>query len=196
MVIALSSHLTHVKPSPPVVIDQPDLFTHLFQGVFSFFFCLPHNMGLVRKVCSLWGAFLWNTKDRKMWNCFFPKKMNSFIFMKKVVFTRFFSYTTLIWGSGDYWMGKQIQFIWLVRRRGGVGIRSWIYILQTTQNNIPQNDWFDFQAKKMWVWIASKLCCSSFCFALTSIRWTIDFFSEQGILCQRAFKAHWYLNIV
>ena len=68
-----------------------------------------------------------------MWNCFFPKKMTSFIFMKKVVFTRFFSYTTLIWGSGDYWMGKQIQFIWLVRRRGGVGIRSWIYILQTTQ---------------------------------------------------------------
>ena len=133
MVIALSSHLTHVKPSPPVVIDQPDLFTHLFQGVFSFFFCLPHNMGLVRKVCFLWGAFLWNTKDRKMWNCFFIKKMNSFIFMKKVVFTRFFSYTTLIWGSGDYWMGKQIQFIWLVRRRGGVGIRSWIYILRTTQ---------------------------------------------------------------
>lgn len=32
VVIALSSHLTHVKPSPPVVIDQPDLFTHLFQG--------------------------------------------------------------------------------------------------------------------------------------------------------------------
>jgi len=29
---ALGSHLTHSKPSPPVVIDQPDLFTHLFQG--------------------------------------------------------------------------------------------------------------------------------------------------------------------
>merc|ERR1719447_2524346 len=32
VVAALGKHLTQAKPPPPVVLDQPDLFTHLFQG--------------------------------------------------------------------------------------------------------------------------------------------------------------------
>jgi len=32
VIAALGNHLTQSKPAPPVVIDQPDLFTHLFQG--------------------------------------------------------------------------------------------------------------------------------------------------------------------
>jgi len=32
VICALGAHLTQSKPLPPVVIDQPDLFTHLFQG--------------------------------------------------------------------------------------------------------------------------------------------------------------------
>ena len=40
VICALGAHLTQSKPLPPVVIDQPDLFTHLFQGFFDLiFFC-------------------------------------------------------------------------------------------------------------------------------------------------------------
>ena len=150
-------------------------------------------MGLVRKVWSLWAHFYEILRTEKCGIVSLSKRWIALFLWKKLYLQDFFPSQHWIdlrvrwlpWFIFDQ-LGKQIQFIWLVRRRGGVGIRSWIYILQTTQNNIPQNDWFDFQAKKMWVWIASKLCCSSFCFALTSIRWTIDLFSEQGFLCQRA----------